>query len=150
MVLTGCFIFFVFLNQVWRQFIPILISSLPWGFFLVQKFLPAPRHPFAAINFGSYGISIEAPILVKGLMKSRYRGGKHHYIFVLVDKSKSGREAVCEYYCSCESGARTVGCCSHLMTIVWFLGYAQYHGIQLPNPNICNVSITIPKIKQKA
>jgi len=40
------------------------------------------------------------------------------------------------------SHARTVGC--------WFLDYAQYHGIQLPNPNICNVSITIPKIKQKA
>lgn len=55
-------------------------------------------------------------------MKSRYRGGKHHHIFVLVDKSKTGIYAIREYCCTCESGSRTVGCCSHLMTIVWFLG----------------------------
>lgn len=31
------------------------------------------------------------------------------------------------------------------MTIVWFLGFAQYHGIQIPNPEIYNVSITLTK-----
>jgi len=35
--------------------------------------------------------------------------------------------------------ARNVGCCSHIMMIVWFLGYGQYHGINIPNPDICNV-----------
>lgn len=78
-------------------------------------------------------------------MKSRYRSGKHHHIFALIDKTKTGRDSVTEYYCTCESGARTVGCCSHVMTIVWFLGYGQYHGIHVPNPDICNISITISK-----
>jgi len=72
-------------------------------------------------------------------MKSRYRSEKHHHIFVLMNKAKIGRDSVIEYYCTCENGARTVGCCSHIMTIVWFLG--QYHGINIPNPDICNVSI---------
>jgi len=31
------------------------------------------------------------------------------------------------------------------MTIVWFLGYDQYHCINIPNPETCNVSITINK-----
>jgi len=31
------------------------------------------------------------------------------------------------------------------MTIVWFLGYGQYHRINIPNPDICNVFITINK-----
>jgi len=50
-------------------------------------------------------------------MKSRYRG-KHHHIFVLMDKGKTGRDSVTEYYYTCESGAQTVGCCSHIMMIV--------------------------------
>jgi len=45
-----------------------------------------------------------------------------------MDKDKTGRDSVTEYYCTCESDARTVGCYSHIMTIVWFLGYGQYHG----------------------
>jgi len=81
-------------------------------------------------------------------MKSRYHGGKHHHILVLMDKAKTGRDSVTEYYRTCESGARTAGCCSHIMTIVWFLEYGQYHGINIPNSDICNVSITINKENQ--
>lgn len=117
------------------------------GLFLVQKFNPNRRHPSAAVNYENYGISVQQPMLIKAY-KSRYRGDKHHYIFVLIDKSKTSRDAICEYYCTCESGARTAGCYSHVMTIVWYLGYAQYHGVNIPNPDVCNVSITIPKAKK--
>jgi len=82
-------------------------------------------------------------------MKSRYRGGKYHHIFVLMDKAKTGRDSVTEYYCTCESDVRTISCCSHIMTIVWFLGYGQYHGINKPNPDIYNVSISLTRNKIK-
>lgn len=95
------------------------------GIFLVRKFEPNPRHPTAALVYARYGISVENPLLVKAYMKSRYRSGKHHHIFILIDKTKTGRDSVTEYYCTCESGARTVGCCSHVMTIVWFLDMAN-------------------------
>jgi len=62
-----------------------------------------------------------------------------------MDKVKTGRDSVTEYYCTCENGAQTVSCCNHIMTIVWFLGYGQYHGINILNPDICNVSTTINK-----
>lgn len=80
-------------------------------------------------------------------MKSRFRSTKNHHIFVLVDKSKSGRDSIVEYFCTCETGSRTVGCCSHVMTVIWYLGYGQYNEIHIPNANITNVSITIPKIR---
>lgn len=120
--------------------------------FLVHKFQPNARHATATLNFINHGIDVAEPLkaymkLVKAYMKSRYRSGKHHHIFVLVDTNKCERDAIVEYYCTCESGARTVGCCSHIMTIVWYLSYGQYHGITVPNPEICNVSITIPKNK---
>lgn len=109
----------------------------------MHKFQPNERHRTAAINFENYGIVVQDPLLVKAYMKSRYRSGKHHHIFVLADKSKQGGDSIIEYYCTCESGARTVGCCSHVMTIVWYLGYGQYNGVQVPNPEMCDVSITI-------
>lgn len=113
----------------------------------MHKFQPNARHATAKLNFTNHGIDVAEPLLVKAYMKSRYRSGKHHHIFVLVDKNKCERDAIVEYYCTCESGARTVGCCSHIMMIVWYLSYGQYHGITVPNPEICNVSITIPKNK---
>jgi len=97
------------------------------GTFLVRKFEPNSRYPIAVLNYTRYGISVENPLLVKAYMKSRYRRGKHHHIFVLV--VKTGRDSVTEYYCTCESGARTVDCCSHIMTIVYgFLGMANMMG----------------------
>jgi len=66
-----------------------------------------------------------------------------------MDKAKTERDSVTEYYCTCESGARTIGCCSNIMTIVWFLGYGQYYGINIPNRDMCNVPITINKEHQE-
>lgn len=115
------------------------------GIFLVHKFDPPRRHPTATLDYAKYAIAVTDPLLIKAYMRSRYRNGKHHHIFVLLDKSKTGRDSIREYYCTCESGSRTVGCCSHIMAIIWFLGYAQYKRIQTPNPGICDVSITIAK-----
>jgi len=94
------------------------------GTFLVWKFEPNPRHPTAVLDYIRYGISVENALLVSAYIKSRYRGGKHHHIFVLMDKAKTG-DSVTEYYFyfTCKSGTQTVAvdCCSHIMTITWFL-----------------------------
>lgn len=55
--------------------------------FLVHKFNPSPRHPTANLKYKDFGINIENPLRVKAYMKSRYRGGKYHHIFVLVDRA---------------------------------------------------------------
>lgn len=117
--------------------------------FLVQKFQPNPRNPLSKLNYANFGITVTDPLLVKAYMKSRFRSTKNHHIFVLVDKSKTGRESIVEYFCTCETGSRTVGCCSHVMTIIWYLGHGQYNDIRVPNPNITNVSITITKVQNE-
>lgn len=117
--------------------------------FLVQKFDPSPRHRVSTLKYDDFGIVIKNPLLVKAYMKSRFRSTKNHHIFVLVDKCETGRKAIMEYFCTCETGSRTVGCCSHIMTVIWYLGYGQYHHINIPNPNITNVSITIPKVRDE-
>lgn len=119
------------------------------GIFKVHKFEPNPRNRISALDYASHGINVKDPVLVKAYMQSRFRGSKNHHIFVLIDKSLTGRDTIVEYFCTCETGSRTVGCCSHVMTVIWYLGYGQYNEIHVPNPNITNVSITIPKIQNR-
>jgi len=33
-------------------------------------------------------------------------------------------EPILRYYCTCKTGARTLGSCAHIASILWFLGYA--------------------------
>lgn len=30
------------------------------------------------------------------------------------------------YYCTCKTGSRTVGCCAHISSVLWFLGFARH------------------------
>ena len=47
------------------------------------------------------------------------------FIYILIDKSKSGVSAIAEYCCQCRSGLRTAGC-AHVMTVLWYLGFGRH------------------------
>lgn len=112
----------------------------------MQKFEPNSRSRISLLDYDKHGIEVANPLLVKAYMKSRFRSSKNHHIFVLIDTSLTGRNAIVEYFCTCETGSRTVGCCSHVITIIWYLRYGQYNDIHIPNSTIINASITISKI----
>lgn len=66
-------------------------------------------------------------ILFRGRIKSRPRSGKTYYTYILLNTSEYGWELrIHGYYCNCIVGKRTVGCCAHIMTIVWYMGWARY------------------------
>ncbi|RVE41315.1 hypothetical protein evm_014038 [Chilo suppressalis] len=50
----------------------------------------------------------------------------------LVQNNLQGREAIKEYFCNCIMGRLTVGCCAHVMTLVWFLGWARHQDNIVP------------------
>lgn len=58
--------------------------------------------------------------LLLAQLKSRFRNNKTHNSFVLIDTLGQGENVVLAYCCSCYNGLRTVGCCSHVMSIIWF------------------------------
>ncbi|KYN07091.1 hypothetical protein ALC62_01947 [Cyphomyrmex costatus] len=62
------------------------------GIFLICKFQPNRKHKTSAIKYNEFDITIQDPVLIKAYMKSRYRSGKHHHIFVLVDRALTGRD----------------------------------------------------------
>ncbi len=47
-----------------------------------------------------------------------------------------GAESLIEYCCQCKSGFRTVECCAHIRTVLWFLGYGRYHPEEIRDPAV--------------
>ena len=77
------------------------------------------------IDHSEYNISVQEPILIKSRVGSRYARSGSYLVFILMDKSKEGRECIVEYYCQCLVGSRTLGCCCHVMAIIWYITWAR-------------------------
>lgn len=51
---------------------------------------------------------------------------KIYFVYILYENNAVGRQAIKQYCCNCIVGRRTVGCCAHVMTVIWFLSWARY------------------------
>lgn len=78
------------------------------------------------------------PLLLMANLKSRFVSSTFHRTFVLIDKMEEGPGAVLAYCCSCKAGNRTAGCCSHVMSILYFVSYAR-NGVQEVSKHLKNV-----------
>lgn len=81
------------------------------------------------------------PVLLMTKLSSRFITAKQHKTFVLLDLgSHSERKPVIvAYCCSCKNGLRTVGCCSHVMTIIWYTIYVDKNKLPLPSSNLNHI-----------
>jgi hypothetical protein len=55
--------------------------------------------------------------LIRVRMRSRFSKSQTHLLWIQFREFSNGREAVLGWYCKCQSGARTVGCCSHIAAV---------------------------------
>lgn len=106
---------------------------------------------------GSYfGIFVhrENKTIIRAQIQSRFSKSKTHNTWVKFDGENSGLEEIRGYYCSCKVGERTLGCCSHVATVICYLGYDRY---QPPKARIrtgwdaidCNYNTSIlPQMKK--
>ncbi|XP_022834004.1 uncharacterized protein LOC111361820 [Spodoptera litura] len=73
--------------------------------------------------------------LLRGRIKSRHISSRTYFTYLLISKDDAvanALDAIVGYSCSCLVGKRTVGCCAHIMTIVWFLSWGRYNDITAP------------------
>ena len=48
------------------------------------------------------------------------------------------------YYCTCQSGARTLGSCAHAASILWYLGYARHQpNIRYPDGSLLETTMDV-------
>lgn len=67
-------------------------------------------------------------VLIMTSQKSRFVSTTVHRSYVVFDPFVLDYQSILHYCCDCKVGRRTVGCCSHVMCIIHFFGYAQYNG----------------------
>uniref|UniRef100_A0A2H1VI07 SFRICE_033666 n=1 Tax=Spodoptera frugiperda TaxID=7108 RepID=A0A2H1VI07_SPOFR len=74
---------------------------------------------------GIYNIEV-CPDLERA--KSRHIGQKRYYVYILYETEPTINhlDDILSYYCSCIVGNRTLGCCCHVMTVIWYLGWAKH------------------------
>lgn len=74
---------------------------------------------------------------------SRFRHRIIHRLWIAYDNEHRGPanvpvdNIIFGYYCTCQCGARTIGCCAHIASMLWFLGYARHaENIKYPTRTI--------------
>ena len=47
-----------------------------------------------------------------------------------IEYNTDTRNRINSWYCQCKVVARTVGCCAHVASVLWYLGYYQYNDLE--------------------
>lgn len=72
--------------------------------------------------------NIEQPVVVLTQLSSRFRSKKTYDTFIRADVSKNAPDSIIACCCECKHGLRTIGCCSHIMSTIFYLCYGRHSG----------------------
>lgn len=122
------------LRRPWRRLpaddvvFPILteeyLQQLTFGSYQLKQ---APGYIDAnLLGSGNYEfeISRESESLIRARLKSRHSNAVKYYLWV--ELSDNTDDPVRSWYCYCKAGSRTVGMCSHLCSLISYLGVYRH------------------------
>lgn len=66
------------------------------------------------------------PNILKLVVRSRHVNRKTYHVYIEYVPNGTTIESIRRYCCNCPNGLRTVGCCSHIAAVVYYLTYARY------------------------
>lgn len=84
-----------------------------------------------------FQVQLLEPGLLRAKIFSRFTQAIRHTIFVsfLLPPLEAGQDPITGTYCTCKVGARTLGLCAHLASVIWYLGYARHQEEQIKYPS---------------
>ena len=74
----------------------------------------------------SYSVSKISQGLIRAQLQSRHVSSKQYFVYIQYDDLSEGCNKIKEWYCQCRTGARTVGMCAHIASVIWYLGYGRH------------------------
>lgn len=57
-------------------------------------------------------------------MQSRHTSSHQYQLWIRY--TKEGFDPIQGWYCKCKNGSRVVGCCAHISSVLWYLGYYRH------------------------
>jgi len=69
---------------------------------------------------------------IKIKLNSRHSSSTIYTLFIEIDRNTHS-DPIKAYYCDCKVGARTIGCCAHIASALWYFGIA-IHDSKLLKP----------------
>ena len=108
------------------------IRELTFGVYQVKQ---AKHYTDEHLRDGDYKISVQksAENLLHCLIQSRHISSKQYHVWVEYNSN-----SITAWYCQCKAGARVVGCCAHVASIIWYLGLARHSGY-VAKPTKCSL-----------
>ncbi|XP_053380497.1 uncharacterized protein LOC123526886 [Mercenaria mercenaria] len=79
----------------------------------------------------------ENPYLIKIQMQSRHISSHQHTLWIEYNTG-SDQPPISGWYCGCKVGARTVGCCAHVASVLWFLGIDRHSSTPDLGPQVAS------------
>lgn len=86
------------------------------GSFIIEVY----EEPQIGVDLTRYNILATEPYLLRGKIQSRHQNRRVYFVNILIDNALEGRNKIIGYYCNCLVGNRTLGCCAHVMCIIWW------------------------------
>jgi hypothetical protein len=81
--------------------------------------------------------------LIKIKINSRHSSSTIYTLFIKIDRNETS-DLIKAYYCDCKVGARTIGCCAHIASALWYFGIAV-HDSKLLKPTFSTKLISFCK-----
>ena len=78
-------------------------------------------------------------------LNSRHQSQTKHDAWIHYNpnlKLTEGQNPILNWYCTCKTGARIFGMCAHIVSVLWFLGYARYN-LNLNSKRKCDLFLKL-------
>lgn len=92
-------------------------------------------------NILQFDEMVEEPNILRMRVYSRFRSSCKYMLWIAfaIEDDIENQPLKLHYYCTCKSGARTLGTCAHVASVLWFLGYARYEQhMKYPTTHLLN------------
>jgi hypothetical protein len=87
------------------------------------------------------------PHVIRTRLQSRHQNRTEYDVYVELDPKKNCPwDKLKSWYCDCTCGTRTLGCCSHVISVVWWLGVGRLEGVS-PRKNNWLSIINAPEVE---
>jgi hypothetical protein len=79
--------------------------------------------------------------LLRSRIQSRHSNNTKYNSYITYSTNSNDANPINDWYCTCKSGKRTVGCCSHIASVIYYLSNARY---ETPKNGIFSIETIFP------